>query len=151
LSLFASQGARWYLAAPCLCAAIATLVGCGDSTSKLVPVVGKVMVNGQPLTTGTGNVSFRPDKGSATSQEPAGMIDEEGTYRLFTAGKEGAPLGRYRVLVVDVEPIDPKNPFPYGKRKSHVNLKYGDPKTSDLVLEVVPSPAPGAYDLKLTK
>ena len=127
------------------------MVGCRDSSSNLVPVVGKVTVDGQPLTTGTGRVSFRPEKGSATHQEPAGMIDPEGTYQLFTAGTEGAPPGRYRVLVVDVEPIDPKNPFPYGKRKSYVNLKYGDPKTTDQVIEVVPSPAPGAYDLKLKK
>ncbi len=151
LSLFASRTARWYLAALCLCGSFATLVGCGDSTGKLAPVVGKVMVNGQPLTsgTGTGSVSFRPDKANATSLEPAGMIDQDGTYRLLTAGKEGAPLGRYHVLVVDMDPVDPKNP--YGKRKSHVHLKYGDPKTSNLVIDVVQSPAPGAYDLKLTK
>jgi hypothetical protein len=151
LSLFSARSTRWYLAALCVCGSVCTLVGCGGSTTKLVPVVGKVTVDGRPLTTGTGGVSFRPDKGSGGSQEPAGSIDEDGTYRLFTGDKEGAPLGRYRVLVVDVEPRDPKDPFPYGKRKTHVNNKYANPKTSDVVIEVVPSPAPGAYDLKLTK
>lgn len=135
----------------CIGAGLAMMVGCGDSGSNLVPVVGKVTVDGQPLTTGTGNVSFRPDKGNPNRQEPYGSIDPEGTYRLVTAGKEGAPPGRYRVLVTDMEPIDPKNPFPYPKRKTHVNLKYNDPKTTDLVIEVVPSPAPGAYDLRLKK
>lgn len=140
---------RWFLAACCLCASICALTGCGDSGGKLLPVVGKVTVDGQPLT--MGDVSFRPEKGSPSAQEPGGEIGEDGTYRLFTAGKEGAPPGRYRVLVVAVDPNDLKSKFPYGKRKSYVNLKYSNPKTTDLVVEVVPTPAPGAYDLKLTK
>ena len=66
-------------------------------------------------------------------------------------GKKGAPPGRYHVLVSVMERFDPRSRFPYGKRKSYVNPKYGDLKTSDLVIEVVPSPAPDAYDLKLKK
>ena len=152
MSRFNSKSTWRYLLAASV-GAVATLVGCGDSSSNLVPVVGKVTVDGQPLTTGTGNgnVSFRPEKGNPSRQEPAGAIDPDGTYRLKTDGKEGAPLGRYRVMVVDVEPIDPKSGFPYGKRKSHVNYKYADLKTTDLVIEVVREPAPGAYDLKLKK
>jgi hypothetical protein len=151
LSRFNSKSAWPYLLAASV-GAVATLVGCGDSSSNLVPVVGKVMVDGQPLTTGTGNVSFRPEKGNPSRQEPASEIGPDGTYRLTTDGKEGAPLGRYRVMVVDnVEKIDPKSGFPYGKRKSHVNYKYNDLKTTDLVIEVVREPAPGAYDLKLKK
>jgi hypothetical protein len=149
LSLFGSRLAWRCVVVVCLCGSIGTLIGCGDSTSKLVQVAGKVTVDGQPLT--TGGVSFRPEKGNAGSQEPGGEIDEDGTYRLFTAGKEGAPPGRYRVLVVAVEPIDPKSKFPYGKRKSYVNHKYDNPKTTDLIIEVTPSAPPGAYDLKLTK
>jgi hypothetical protein len=150
LARFNSQSARRYLAVFWVCMGAGMLAGCGGS-SNLIPVVGKVTVDGQPLTTGTGLVSFRPVKGSATSKQPAANIEEDGTYRLITDGKEGAPPGRYQVLVVDVEPLDPKNHFPYGPRKTHVNPKYGDPKKSSLFLEVVPSPAPGAYDLKLTK
>jgi hypothetical protein len=149
LAVICSQAIRRYLI---LCMWLMVVAGCGDSSgSKLVPVVGKITVNGQPLTMGTGSVSFRPEKGSANVQEPAGMIEKDGTYRLLTGEKEGAPTGRYQVLVTVMEPIDLKSPFPYGKRKSYVNPKYGDPKTSDLFTEVVPSPAPGAYDLKLTK
>jgi hypothetical protein len=138
-----------------MCGSVALVVGCDNSGgNKLLPVVGKVTVDGQPLTVGSGinsSVSFRPEKGSASAQEPAGTIDENGTYRLFTNGKEGAPPGRYHVLVSVMERFDPKSPFPYGKRKSYVNAKYGELKSSDLVLEVVPSPAPGAYDLNLKK
>ena len=146
MSFFRSPSIRCYLLFLWISTA---LFGCGDSTGDLVPVVGKVTVNGQPLTTGTGNVSFRPEKGSAGRQEPAGSIAEDGTYRLSTAGKDGAPPGRYRVLVVDMDEVDPKDP--YAPRKSHVNLKYSEPKTSDVVIDVVRSPAPGAYDLKLAK
>jgi hypothetical protein len=128
---------------------IGTLVGCGDSSNKLLPVSGKVTVDGQPLT--TGSVSFKPEKGSASSQEPGGDIEEDGTYRLFTAGKEGAPPGRYRVLVVAVDPNDLKKKFPYGKRTSYVNPKYSNPKTTDVVIEVTPSRPPDTYDLKLAK
>jgi hypothetical protein len=152
LSLSGTRSASLYLAAVCLCGSLALVAGCGDSGgSKLLPVVGKVTVDGKPLTTGTGKISFRPVKGSATPLEPAADIEEDGTYRLSTGGKEGAPPGRYQVLVVDVVPRDPKDHFPYGPRKTHVNNKYGDPRKSDVFIEVVPSPAPGAYDLKLTK
>ena len=60
MALVTSRLNRRLLLALCACAAAWAVVGCGDSTGKLVPVVGKVTVNGQPLTTGTGTVSFRP-------------------------------------------------------------------------------------------
>jgi hypothetical protein len=152
LSLFGTRSAYLSVVAACLYGSLTLLVGCGDSGgTKLLPVVGKVTVDGKPLTTGTGKVSFRPVKGSATSQQPGADIEEDGTYRLSTDGKEGAPPGRYQILVVDVQPRDPKDPFPYGPRKTNVNNKYNDPKKSDLYIEVVASPAPGAYDLKLSK
>ena len=91
--LFGIRSAYRYLAAVCVCGSVALVVGCGDSGGpKLVPVVGKVMVDGQPLTAGDGvnaSISYRPERGSANTQEPAGEIDETGTYRLFTNGKEG--------------------------------------------------------------
>jgi hypothetical protein len=152
LSILGSRAVERCVILACMWTSIGMAVGCGDSSGKnLLPVVGKVTVNGQPLTTGTGSVSFRPEKGSANAQEPAGTINQDGMYHLITNGKEGAPTGRYHVLVTDMEPIDPKNSFPYGKRKSHVNPKYSDTKTSDLFIEVVQSPTPGAYDLKLSK
>jgi hypothetical protein len=148
LSHSGSRLARPYLCIILLGGCMGTLLGCGDSSSKLVPVSGKVTVDGQPLT--TGSVSFRPEKG-VSAQEPGGEIDEDGTYTLYTDGKQGAPPGRYRVLVVAVDPNDLKKKFPYGKRTSFVNPKYSDLKKTDLVVEVKQSAAPGAYDLKLSK
>src|SRR5436305_14889066 len=78
----------------------AMLAGCGKDAGvgeKLVPVVGAVMVNGQPLT--TGGVTFHPDvaKGNNTQHLPAGVLDAEGKYKLVTATREGAPPGWYKV------------------------------------------------------
>ena len=68
--------------------------------------------------------------------------------------KTGAPPGWYKVVVTatttDVN-------VPPGKRRDHprpkslVAAKYGQAKTSELAVEVVESPIPGAYDLKLTQ
>ena len=56
----------------------ATLAGCGKDAGvgeKLLPVVGAVTLNGQPLT--TGGVTFHPDatKGNNTQHLPAGVLD----------------------------------------------------------------------------
>src|SRR5262249_13520830 len=82
--------------------------GCGVSGRRMGPVAGKVRVDGKPLT--TGSVSFRPDKakGNTSTYEPAGDIDADGNYKLYTpvradAPKEGAPPGWYRVAVISAE------------------------------------------------
>src|SRR6266542_622279 len=97
---------RQSLALACVACCAWAALGCGDSSGagKLVPVVGKITVAGKPLT--TGSVSFRPDKtkGNTSQHEPAGDIDAEGNYKLYTAMKEGAPPGHYQVLVISAEP-----------------------------------------------
>jgi hypothetical protein len=129
--------------------AFAALTGCGSSGEKLTPVAGKVTVNGASL--GTGSVTFHPDtaKGNSTPHIPVGTLDAQGNYKLMTATQEGAPLGWYQITVSAQEPIDPKNP--YAPPKHLINPKYSDLGTSGLAVEVVPSPAPRAYDLKLAK
>jgi hypothetical protein len=128
---------------------LGVVAGCGGpgGVGDLVPVSGRVTVNGQPLTRGT--VSFRPDpaRGNDSLQEPYGKIDAQGNYRLCTAGKPGAPRGWYKVLVVSAEAIDPRDP--YAPRRSFIDPKYGQMETSDLAVEVVEKPAAGAYDLAL--
>jgi hypothetical protein len=122
--------------------------GCG-SKSGTPAVTGKVTVAGKPLT--TGSVSFRPDKakGNTSPHEPGGDIDAQGNYKLYTAGKEGAPPGWYKVVVVATEPLDPKNP--YAPPRSFLHSRYNSAETSGLAVQVVDNPAPGAYDLKLTR
>src|SRR5207249_1945923 len=115
----------------------------------LTPVEGKVTVNGAPLT--TGSVTFQPDasKGNHTPHIPVGMIDSDGRYKLTTATKDGAPLGRYKVTVSAQQPIDPKNP--YAPPKHLIDPKFSDPTTSGLEVEVVSNPPAGVYDLQLAK
>jgi hypothetical protein len=129
-------------------------VGCGGETGeKFVPVSGTVRLDGKPLTVGA--VSFRPDaaRGNKSMHVPSGDIDREGNYKLFTVGREGAPLGWYRVLV-----FADANTLPDGVVRSLkpprwlMNVKYTDPKTTDLFVEVVETPGPGTtYDLNVTK
>ena len=112
-------------------------------------MVGKVTADGEPVKAGT--VSFRPDKskGNTTVHEPFGEIDSQGNYKLFTGKKEGAPVGWYRVAVFAGEPVEVGNLS--GQAKWYANPKYASADTSELAVEVVEGPAPGAYDLKLTK
>jgi hypothetical protein len=125
------------------------LTGCGGDAVKLVPVVGRITVDGTPLT--TGSVSFRPDKakGNASPHEPAGDIDAQGNYKLYTAlkadtPKAGAPPGWYKVAVISAEP------GVYPPRKFFIDPKYGNIRTSPLSVEVTEGAAPGAYDFKLS-
>jgi hypothetical protein len=124
--------------------------GCGVSSGeKFATVVGKVTVNGAPLT--TGGVTFQPDaeKGNHTRHIPVGTLDAEGRYELMSATKKGAPLGWYKVAVSAQEAIDPKNP--YAPPKHLLNPKYSDAGTSGLAVEVTANAAPGAYDFEVTK
>jgi hypothetical protein len=114
-------------------------------------VSGKILLDGKPLTSvGQGSVSFRGDagRGNGTLHQPTGTINAQGEYELVTVGKEGAPLGWYKVMVaayankIEEGPVTPR-PL--------LDPKYYSADTSELSIEVVASPAPGAYDLNVTK
>jgi len=115
--------------------------GCGKDSVAVVPVRGKVTVDGQPVT--SGQVSFIPTSADQKGGMSAGQIEGSGDYKIFTGGKEGAPSGKYKVTVTpSMVPTGgksmPSTPF---------NAKYSDVKTTPLTIDV-PS---GSYDLKLTK
>jgi len=126
-------------------------LGCADRSGvgKTVPVTGTVYLGDRPLT--TGSVSFRPDasKGNTSTGEPSGDIGPDGTYKLSTNGKPGAPPGWYKVIVAADVPSNPNDP--YSMPKSIINAKYADANTTDLSIPVVENPSPGAYDLKVSK
>ena len=131
-------------------ALLGVIVGCDSSgVGRIVPVQGNVTYEGQPLT--TGSLAFKPDaeKGNTSKFEPAANIEADGSYRLFTAEREGAPLGWYKVSVVAQAPADEKNP--YAAMKSLIPARYAETGTSNLAIEVVEAPPPGAYDLKLSR
>jgi hypothetical protein len=90
-------------------AALVVIAGCGGT--KLYPVTGKVVFpDGSPLTGGT--VEFGPvDKNAVLG--PRGEIQADGTFRMSTFKEgDGAPEGKYRVLVAPPEIGDPDRPQP---------------------------------------
>lgn len=133
--------------------------GCGDASGvgRTLPVSGKVTFNNAPWTANTTIVLFKPDadRGNTSPFEPSGTVDENGTYVLTTKGKKGAPPGWYKVIVIaraEAPPQHPKNLKSHRPvAKSLLPAKYGQEKTSELAIEVVETPAAGAYDLKLTQ
>jgi hypothetical protein len=119
---------------------VACISGCGDGAGASVS--GTVLVDGKPAT--KGSVRFVPDKskGNTFGQEPTGTIGADGKYTLK------APKGWYKATVVSSETPDSTKP---NATKAYVAAKYGNPDTSGLSVEVVGSPAAGAYDLKVTE
>lgn len=139
--------ARLVAGACCLALAVA---GCGGPTGpSLVPVVGRVTVNGQPVKAGT--LSFRPDKakGNASEHEPYGTIGADGNFKLFTNKLEGAPAGWYKVAIMAGEPVEVGNMS--GQARWFANPKYASIQSSGLAVEVVANPKSGAYDFQLEK
>lgn len=124
--------------------------GAGDEGPKLAPVVGRVLVDGEPLP--FAGVSFRPDpgKGNKAPYIPTGTADAEGRYELVTAAKKGAPEGWYKIVIVPPTPPlvggeAPKvGPPPFDQ-------KYANAAETDLAVEVTnEEPAP-SYDIELSK
>ncbi len=124
------------------------LAGCGEQGESAIPVEGKIIYNGQPLTVGT--VIFTPDaaKGNTSMNEPRGKLDENGTYRLhLRKDREGAPPGWYKISVSAQKLRDSKDIYSYA---SVIPAKYANPQTSGVAVQVVENAAPGAYDIALT-
>jgi hypothetical protein len=134
-------------------ALLVAAAGCGnDQGDTFHPVSGKVMLGDNPLTVGV--VSLRPDasRGNKSLHHPHGEIDAGGNFEIVTVGKKGAPPGWYRVLIFadgNARGKDPPvHPLP---PRWLVNAKYTTENSTDLFIEVVEKPAPGAYDLNVSK
>lgn len=127
-----------------------TLPGCGSKQEKVVPVGGAVSVNGKPLASGV--IMFNPDrsKGNMSQAAPIGKI-EDGNYELTTGDRDGAPLGWYLVTISAgmPKPSEMKPGMAPVLNVATFHTKYTNAGTTDLSVEVVESPAPGTYDLKL--
>ena len=136
---------------------VLVFVGCGEPPIELVPVSGKVVVGEQPVTSGT--VSFRPDagRGNHTMEQPAGILQSDGSFELFTAERPGAPIGWYRVLVMadNFQVIDPPpSPvwpeYPEGfLPKPLVHERYLYYSQTDAMAEVSPDADKEHYVLQL--
>jgi len=133
------------IALTCFVSALCAL-GCG-SKGVMAPVRGKVTVDGQPVT--SGQVSLIPlsdAKGTGASGPSSGNI-ENGSYTIKTGTKDGAPLGKYKVTVTrSMMPSSDGKPA-----TTTYDKKYSNAKETPIEIEVVASPKPDQYDLKLTK
>lgn len=139
--------------------AVVATAGCKDPPAPTFPVSGKVTQGKKALTTGL--ITFVPDasKGNNNKENPVGRIGPDGSYTLNTNGRDGAPLGWYKVMITATMPTEmptevksetkapPKGPPPVPK--SPVNSKYQKAETSGISVEVTDPPKPGAYDIDL--
>src|SRR5262249_32715820 len=122
-------------------------VGC-DGGPTLYPVSGKVTIGDAPLTMGV--VMFVPDtaKGNKEAVGPLAAIESDGSYKLTTNGKGGAPAGWYKVTVsTNTPPKEGATSAPASP--VYINPVYSDARQTPLSFEVIDSPEPGRYDLKL--
>ncbi|SFI96990.1 hypothetical protein SAMN05421753_11422 [Planctomicrobium piriforme] len=111
------------------CAVLALVAsGCGKGTPPTGKVTGKVLLDGEPLT--TGSVLYIPNP---TGQYASGKIDKDGSYSLTTfVNGDGAVLGKHRIIVSAVKEVknegDPVVPL--------TPSKYSNENTSGLEADV---------------
>lgn len=143
---------RWLPQLLCLCGALA-LAGCGKpGVAKLYPVKGKVTRAGKPVTSGM--VVFEPqetEKSKSGEFMITGAIGADGSYEIKTGEKSGAPLGKYKATVNQGMPMSMEEAAKMSKMGPPPGGPSGGPDSSTVEVEVVASPKPGAYDLKLRK
>jgi hypothetical protein len=110
----------------CLILWLVTLFGCGDGRPKRVPVSGKVLIDGQPLSYGI--VRFVP----ADDRPSAGILDQDGHFTLTCYEQsDGAVVGNHQVAVSADERLSES------RVRWHAPKKYSDYKLSGLRQEIL--------------
>jgi hypothetical protein len=133
---------------PLLIGLLSACSGCGPKpavTPELVPLAGKITVDGLPLT--KGSVRFSPEPKDSKRVMVIGVIginNQDGSYEVNTNGMTGAPKGRYKVTVFTGKAGQIKGNAPFA-------AKYSSEEETPLTVDVTEIPVPGAYDFKLTK
>jgi hypothetical protein len=130
---------RWHVIGLVLIAGAAT--GC-EGRVKIVPVSGKVTLNGRPLP--NASVEFLPIVDGVTMVAPGSAAETgpDGVYSLFVVGtgEPGAAVGRHQVTVYVREGGPPaqtgESPVIVHEKKSVVPARYSNPET--LSFEVPP-------------
>jgi len=111
--------------------------GCGASDPLgLAPVAGTVTYDGRPLD--HGKVVFFPEAGTPGPQA-VGTIEPDGTFQMQTIGRDGAAVGRHRVLVHCRRPFRPEEQRQQRQmpvRESLIPEKYSVLEESPLRFEV---------------
>ena len=126
------------------------LAGCGGASYQVVPVSGKITLNGKPLA--KAHVTFAPIGGLDKDTGPPahGTTDAEGKFTLVlgSTGKPGAPTGKSKVYISTAGDASAgEQPDAGGKRtKELVPVRYNI--STDLVFEV-PSGGTNKADFEL--
>lgn len=119
--------------AACFVLVVLCFAGCGKSGPELVPVTGRITLDGKPLE--NADVSFQPDNSKPPS---AGRTDANGHYELaYKRGVMGGLVGSNTVRITissDVVPNPPTIPLRYNSE-------------SELKKEVKPGPNEFNFDL----
>jgi predicted small lipoprotein YifL len=125
---------------------VASATGCGESGPELIPVSGKVTIDGKPAK--EGGVVFHDGM-----KQFLGAIKADGSYSLMSATtrEPGAPLGKYKATVFVTSTPKDADGKPTDLPTTISNKKYMNAGSTPLEVEVVESPAAGAYDLAVTK
>lgn len=140
--------------------------GCGDGGPVLVPVQGRVTLDGEPLW--FKSVRFIPEPGTPGVGAGANTA-ADGSYTLLavrpgaTRDVYGVPPGKYRVVVAEplipIEALPPESPDgtpapavgpldPGPRKRPVIPARYSNPETTELRIEV--PPGGGVIDLPLT-
>lgn len=126
-----------------------SVIGCTQQGAEynVAPVKGKVVSNGEPVT--SGSIRFQPVSVEGTSGgqigKPArGTVKEDGTFQLSTYGEnDGAVVGKHRVMYLPVVQgaesyEDEPTPSPYAglePKQEQVEVKPGQ---NEITIELVP-------------
>ena len=108
------------------CAALAALLlaGC-DGRPRRVPVAGKILIDGKPLTSGF--VQMVP----ADARPAYGKIQPDGSFRMTTFDEDdGCVPGEHKVTVIAYEPLGAT------KTRWLVPAKYQDAATTDKTVKI---------------
>ena len=139
-SIRADAFRSWSIGAILVCAL--SSLGCRPKTPNVVPVTGKVLLDGKPLA--TGSVLTQPGAGRGSK----GFI-QDGAFELSTFAKgDGAVLGTHKVGVVAYESHGTGGPEAT-MGKLLVPERYINPETSGLTIEVT-ADGPNEPVLELT-
>ena len=123
--------------------AMLTLLGCGKSGPKALPVAGKVAFQGKPVSAASIRFS-NPQAGV----DLLAKLDADGKYTVATATGPGLPEGIYQVAIMPDVKGAPVGTFgtPPIINRPDIPEKYRSPATSGLTITV----KPGAdFDVKL--
>jgi hypothetical protein len=109
--------------------AVLLALGCGGS-KKIVPVSGKVTVDGKPMADLTVTFSPEAEPGSIEGGiSSTGKTNADGEYTLTTSdGRKGAQVGKHRVSIVllAADPGDGDHRPRPGSLKNKIPPKYND-------------------------